>query len=120
MNTRQQGYQQEQTACRFLESQGLKLSDQNYQTRIGELDLIMEEENTLVFIEVRYRKNDHFGSPIASVDAQKQKRIILAAEIYLQAHRWAREKPIRFDVVGISPKKKDELQFDWIKNAFSA
>ena len=83
-NTRQQGSQWEKAAETFLHRQGLKSLRRNYHGRIGEIDLIMLDGETLVFIEVRYRSNNRFGSGADSVTRIKQGRSIAAARIFLE------------------------------------
>lgn len=101
-------------ACDYLQQQGLKLIERNYRTRRGEIDLIMRHDETLVFVEVRLRDSDRFGSAAESVTPHKQRRIIAAAQHYLL------QKPgtpvCRFDVLAISGKKTRSI--DWIVNAF--
>lgn len=106
------GAQAEQQACEFLISQGLTLIERNFRSPYGELDLIMKDDKTLVIVEVRFRKNDKFGSALESVTHSKQAKISATTEIYLNSH--TQSMPIRFDVVGISGS--GELQ--WVKNAF--
>jgi len=110
----------EHQALNFLQQQGLRLIARNYHCRLGEIDLIMEEQKTLVFIEVRYRKDSSFGSSAESVTPIKQQKIIRTAEHYL-LHKVATQVPAcRFDVVAIYPSvgEQSSLQFDWIKSAF--
>jgi len=114
------GQQAEQQALNFLQQQGLSLITRNYHCRQGEIDLIMEDQKTLVFIEVRYRKGCNFGSSAESVTLRKQQKIIHTAEHYL-LHKVAAQVPAcRFDVVAIYPSvgEQSSLQFDWIKSAF--
>ena len=114
------GQQAELEALIFLEQQGLKLLDKNYHCRQGEIDLVMQDQQTLVFIEVRYRKNHLYGSSAESVTRNKQRKIIHTAEHYL-LHKVKMTIPAcRFDVVAIYPsaETKNSLQFDWIKHAF--
>ena len=114
---KKQGNQAEDQACRFLQQQGLKLLKRNFTTRAGEIDLIMQDANnaaeTLVFIEVRYRKNKDFGGAAASVTYKKQQRIIKAALAYQQRH--APQSSMRFDVIAI---EGDNKAINWIKSAF--
>lgn len=113
------GKQAEQTACRYLQQQGLKLLTSNYRSPHGELDLIMTEEQTLVFIEVRCRSNHRFGSAEETVDKKKQTKLIATALSYLQTHTRLAKREIRFDVIAMtSPSDTTELR--WIKHAFEA
>jgi len=113
MQKREQGELAEQLALRFLTKQRLKLIDQNYHCRGGEIDLIMLDGETLVFVEVRYRKSSAFGSPLETVNYHKQQRIIHTAQHYIQAKQ-KYSFNCRFDIVGINHKN----QVDWLKDAF--
>jgi len=110
------GAQAEQLAAQYLSGQGLKLVAQNYRSRYGEIDLIMQDSAVLVFIEVRLRRNADYGGAAASIDIQKQQRIIRTAQQYLA--RLARTPPCRFDVVLMVGAQGEHLQ--WLKNAFDA
>lgn len=107
------GVQYEQQALAFLKAQGLLLVCQNFYCRFGEIDLIMSDDDTLVFIEVRYRKNQDYGGATASVTLQKQKKLIKTAKHYLA--QLDNEPYCRFDVVAISDKT---TQPQWIQDAF--
>ena len=76
----------EQRACVELERAGLTVLARNYTTRHGELDLVMRDGDTVVFVEVRYRKSASHGDAAASITASKQARLILAAQHWLAAH----------------------------------
>ncbi|WP_160083454.1 YraN family protein [Pseudomonas sp. 8AS] len=94
---------------------GLRLLAQNWRCRGGELDLVMLDGDTVVFVEVRYRRHAAWGGALESVDSRKQQRLIHAAQHFLQQEsRWARQ-PCRFDVIALAP-----TQLDWLKNAFEA
>ncbi|MCL4115188.1 UNVERIFIED_CONTAM: hypothetical protein GTU68_035918, partial [Idotea baltica] len=117
---RSQGDKAEVAACNYLIKQGLVLIDENYSTKAGEVDLIMHPKNdaeTLVFIEVRYRKNRDFGGAAASVTPKKQQRIIKAALAYQQIN--APQSSMRFDVVAIEGDNSgNNIEIDWIQSAF--
>jgi len=113
-----QGRAAEQAACDYLLSRGLRLHSRNYRCRGGELDLIMEEGPTLVFVEVRYRSSSHFGGAAASVDAFKQQKLLRAAQTFLGEYRM-NNRPCRFDVLTVSPQN-GELELEWIQNAITA
>jgi len=102
----------EQQAYNFLIKQGLKPLRRNFRCKYGELDLIMTDQKSLVIVEVRFRKNDRYGSAAESVTAAKQSRIIATAQVYLSQHKT--DGPIRFDVVALS----GDGALNWIKNAF--
>ncbi|MEZ5540166.1 MAG: YraN family protein [Pseudomonadales bacterium] len=110
----------ERAAETFLQQQGLQSITQNFQCRSGEIDLIMREGTTLVFVEVRFRKTDNFGSPIESVTASKQRKLLQTAQLFLLAHPQWRNAPCRFDIVAARPAENVTLQFEWIQNAFGA
>jgi len=106
------GKEAEDLARRFLDQQGLSFIECNYRCRAGEIDLIMQDKKSLVFVEVRYRSRTDFGDALESVNQAKQQRLIHAADHYLQSHH--KDVACRFDVVGISGDKKPV----WIQNAF--
>lgn len=117
-NTRQQGQASEQLACQHLQHQGLRLLTQNWHCRQGELDMVMLDGDTVVFVEVRYRRHAAWGGAVESVDARKRARLAAAAQHFLlQESRWAKH-PCRFDVVAISPDDHSHPRLDWIQNAF--
>ncbi|MEJ2315896.1 MAG: YraN family protein [Gammaproteobacteria bacterium] len=116
MTTRATGRRAELLARDFLRQQGLKLVEQNWSCRHGEIDLIMRERDVLVFVEVRFRKNSRFGTPAATVGHIKQRRLVLAAQHYLQ--RLGRQPPCRFDIIAMTAEP--ERQMEWIRNAFDA
>ena len=106
------GTRQEARARRHLEAQGLKLVAANVACRQGEVDLVMRDGGTLVFVEVRYRAGTGYGGAAASVDRRKQRRLVAAAGYYLSRH--PTDLPCRFDVVAIGAD--DRVQ--WIRHAF--
>ncbi|MEQ1556605.1 MAG: YraN family protein [Gallionella sp.] len=111
-----QGALAEQFAARYLQQQGLTLITQNYRIRAGEIDLIMQDGASLVFVEVRMRSKATFGGAAASIDAHKQRRLILAAQHYLAS--LPRIPPCRFDALLMEDAQG--LGLHWLKNAFSA
>lgn len=110
-----QGSIAENLACQYLETRGLVLVARNVRYRGGELDLIMREGETLVFVEVRSRRQSTYGTPAESVTPTKQQRLIHAASLYLQ--RQALDPPCRFDVVAIL-QDGSAPRIDWIRDAF--
>lgn len=115
--TLQRGQQAEEKARRYLCKQGLKLVTRNFRSRYGEIDLIMRERDTLVFVEVRYRSNQTFGLAEETVDWRKQARLRATAEYYLQSEKVSRDQPCRFDVMAISGHDK-KMTINWYTNAF--
>lgn len=120
LTSRDRGHDAEQACCSYLQQQGLKLLDRNYHGRRGELDLVMQDRGTVVFIEVRYRKNNAFGGALESITSSKQEKIRLTAEQYLQQETDLKDG--RFDVVAMTGKIQNngsyDYSFEWIKNAF--
>lgn len=113
-NPRSKGQWYEQQARRFLETQGLLFVTANYYCRQGELDLIMQDQDALVFIEVRYRSSQQFGGALASISPAKQKKIRHTARYYLLNHGINEaHQACRFDLVTY-----DNGQCLWLKNAF--
>ena len=125
-----QGSRFEQQACEYLQAQGLRLVAQNWQQpKVGELDLVMIETglawSTLVFIEVRQRKSSNYGDAALSVTTSKQRKVIKAAQSFLQQHPEYARYECRFDVIAYNTMSKsnsrnEELdhQPEWIQNAF--
>ena len=109
---RLKGKKAEDVACSFLQRNGLLLIERNYHCRFGEIDLIMQDSDSLVFVEVRYRSSSKFGDAIESVDANKRRKLVFAANHYLQ--NTSLDQPSRFDVVALSPDQTPQ----WICNAF--
>ncbi len=109
------GNHAEQQACDFLQARGMKLIERNYRANYGEIDLIMQDGNDIVFVEVRSRTHDHFGSAIESINSKKQQKILQTAELFLQKKNWLDNKNCRFDVVGVNAG-----HIEWIEDAFTA
>lgn len=113
----QTGREAERCARQHLEEQGLRLVSANYRCRQGEIDLIMREGRTVVFVEVRYRSNHRFGTGAESVDGSKQRKLICTAQHFLQRHPRLAAHPCRFDVVALGPANRGPA-VEWIRNAF--
>ncbi len=104
----------EDNAAEFLKGRGLRLLERNYRCRFGEIDLIMRDGRTLVFVEVRYRRNKSFGGAIESITAAKREKLLRTVRHYMAA---TQEFPAcRFDAVLLSG---DTQELEWIENAFS-
>lgn len=108
----------EELALAHLTAHGLTLVTRNYRCKMGELDLVMLDGNTLVLVEVRARARSEYGGAAASVDWVKQRRLVRAAEHLLMKRVELRRYPARFDVVAITTGQP-ETRIDWIKNAFT-
>lgn len=116
---RQIGDQAEDQACKFLQKHGMHLLERNYQCTCGEIDLIMQDNEQIVFVEVRCRTKSPYASALESVTPSKMKKLIRTATIFLQRKNWLHKRHSRFDVVAID-HDADETQINWIKNAFQA
>ncbi len=111
------GQQAEDMALAWLQTQGLRLIARNYHSRYGEIDLILLDRKTLVFVEVRYRRSRRHGSAAESVTRQKQARLLNTAACFLRDYR--HDGPSRFDVAALEPGPEG-LSLDWIRDAFQA
>lgn len=118
MTSRATGQHYEALARTHLERAGLNFIAANVNYRFGELDLVMREADTLVFVEVRYRQNTRFGGGLASVTTTKQRRIARAASAWLATHPRESQRPCRFDVIAISGRETAP-ELEWIRNAFT-
>lgn len=114
-NQANKGQHAENIACEFLLKQGLLFIEKNYHCRYGEIDLIMDDRNTLVFVEVRYRKNNLYGGAKESITQKKQQKLHTTALQYMQ--KYTHDKQARFDVIAITGDNKQQ-DFEWIQNAF--
>lgn len=103
----------------MLRKEGLRLVTRNFTCRLGEIDLIMEDAATLVFVEVRFRETAAYGDPLETITRSKQKRIVRAANLFLQLHPQYRERTCRFDAIGMTGSP-GAPEMRWITNAFSA
>jgi putative endonuclease len=108
-----QGQAGEDRALVYLQQNGLTLIERNFRCKGGEIDLIMAERGTLVFVEVRTRSSAGYGGAAASVTLRKQARLITAAQVFLQ--RYQMPPACRFDVIAI-----DRTLINWLKNAIVA
>jgi putative endonuclease len=115
INKNNAGLEAEKIAATFLTNKGLKLVEQNFHCRFGEIDLIMKDADTLVFVEVRLRSNDQFGSAAASITLQKQKKLIATAQCFLQTQQ---DCACRFDAILMNKANLNNIE--WLRNAFDA
>ena len=118
VSTTELGARAEDLACRFLLARGLVLIARNYRSRHGEIDLVMRDGDTIVFVEVRMRSRSDFGGAAASIDARKRMRLVKTAEHYLQ-RRERTSRPCRFDAVCLT-ENKGGRNIEWIPDAFGA
>ncbi|AXI84078.1 YraN family protein [Xylella taiwanensis] len=115
LNRRECGVAVEVAARRYLEQAGLRWLASNVHFRGGELDLVMHDVMSVVFVEVRYRQQDSHGSAAQSVDQRKRRKLVMAAQLFLQRHPLLAQVPCRFDVVEGAGRP---LQLHWIRDAF--
>ena len=113
LTTSQAGKNAEVLAAIYLQQQGLTLISSNYRCKFGEIDLIMHDNKSLVFVEVRLRSSAAFGGAAISITPQKQRKIAMTAEHYLQQYG---NQACRFDAVLMDRSQPQNIE--WIKNAF--
>jgi putative endonuclease len=111
------GHQAEAMACAYLHQQGLKLVKKNHRSKAGEIDLIMRDKSSWVFVEVKYRSRDDWANAAESVTRSKQLKVINAAKQYLQQRKIYDLVDCRFDVVAID-KALNKTEINWIPHAF--
>jgi putative endonuclease len=117
LNQRQKfGQDSESIAVRHLKKNGYKILEQNYRNKLGEIDIIAKDKQTLVFVEVKARKSGSYGHPKWAVTTKKQRKIAMVALYYLKATKQPNVKA-RFDVVAISSLANNP-RIEIIKNAF--
>ena len=120
MNIGKIGAKGEQMTADFLRNKGYSVIKRNYQCRFGEIDIIVENEEYIVFVEVKTREENSLVSPYEAVDNKKIKRIILTAEDYIS--KTCSEKQPRFDVACVTVKKRDDgslgFNLKYFENAF--
>ncbi len=113
----QRGLWAERKVCEYLLQRGLQLVESNYRSPFGEIDLVMKDEDNLVFVEVRYRSSTRFVDPIETIDARKQRKLRATAEHYLQRRHRLAAMPCRFDVAALT-LERGRPRIEWIQDAF--
>lgn len=108
----------EERAALFLRNKGYKILEMNYRCRTGEIDIIAENGDCIVFTEVKYRRRDDFGSALEMIDNRKIKKIISASRFYLGSHR--SNKQPRFDTIEVMPPDSltGDMAVEHIEDAF--
>lgn len=112
----EEGKAGENLAAAYLAENGYRIVTRNFRYRRGEIDIIAETESLLVFVEVKERKTGALVSPLESVTADKQARILRTASLYLLRHPTSRQP--RFDVIGLTRRENGTYEISHIKNAF--
>ena len=111
------GRQAEDWVSVHVTQHNLQIITRNYRSHYGEIDIIAWDQETLVFIEVRYRTPQGYGSALESVTRAKQRRIIRTAQYFLLEKQWGEKYPCRFDVIAIEPTAFGQ-EIQWIRGAF--
>lgn len=104
----------EQLAAEYLEARGMRITERNFRSRQGEIDLIGYHDGYLVFTEVKYRSSTDKGYASEAVDYRKQRQICKVADYYRQLHGLGEGTAVRYDVVAVQGE-----EIEWFKNAFS-
>lgn len=115
--TKELGFQGEHLALEKIISLGYKVLAKNYTCKLGEIDIIAKDKDTLVFIEVRTKSNKKFGLPQETVNIKKQNKIKKVAQYYLVKNNLL-DFYCRFDVIGITWQNNCKPQIEIIKDAF--
>ena len=113
------GKQAEDIAADYLVNRGIKLIERNFYCRSGEIDLIAYDDKHVIFIEVRYRKNEKYMAVVETIDKQKCKKLVKTSEYYLNQNKNYRSYLCRYDVITITGMF-NKPSIKWIKNAFQA
>ncbi len=106
----------ERSACAYLHQKGYRIIERNFAIKWAEIDIIATTNSAIIFIEVKRRGSEDFGTPGQAVNRKKQHKIKMAAQIYLQKNKI--EKDVRFDVVEVHGKSNEECRIVHIENAF--
>ena len=114
MNTREKGTEYEPIAANYLQNHGVIISECNYRSRQGEIDIIGKDGEYTVFFEVKYRKNGANGQPAEAVNYRKQRKICKVADHYRMIHQIGEFSPVRYDIVAICG-----TEITWYQNAFA-
>lgn len=112
-NKRTTGSHYERKVAAFLQKRGFEILEMNFRCRSGEIDLIAQDGEYLVFVEVKYRSSGSAGSALEAIDARKTAQVRRVAEVYLYKKRYPENTRCRFDAAGVDGEK-----ITYIKNAF--
>ncbi len=112
MSSREEGARGEDIAIKTLKRSGYRIVERNYSNMLGEIDVVAEEGDCLVFIEVKKRNTPFFGEAVCAIDERKKRHLVKAALFYMKQHRCT-NRSVRFDVIGI-----DNDRIKLVKNAF--
>jgi putative endonuclease len=118
-NTRTVGDAAEQLAHQYLQDRGLEPVERNYRCRHGEIDLVMLDDDCLVFVEVRFRSPGAFSSAALTVDRTKQNKLVRTAEMFLAMRPGYSSHKARFDVIGVDGGRNRPGRVEWVRDAFA-
>jgi putative endonuclease len=118
MSCVEKGHRGEDLAVDFLFTKGYRILTRNWRIKAGEIDIIAQDGDMLVFCEVKSRSSTRFGTGAEAVDARKQRKIVQVATLYLQRYRLSNQR-CRFDVIEILQPEQDQPQIQHFINAFS-
>lgn len=111
------GNEGEELACAYLESKGWRILERNYFFEKSEVDIVAYDDTAIVFVEVKLRSSDKFGTPIEHISEEKVMHVFKAAEAWMYERKMD-GSPMRFDVIGILQKKNEAPEFNHIQDAF--
>ena len=112
------GKRGEALAWGYLQNEGYRILEKNFRTRFGEIDIVAEKKGTVVFLEVKTRRNQDFGTPAEAVDWRKRRKMAQVAESYLQ-RKGLENRPARFDILSVLWDGANEPRFVLLEDAFS-
>ncbi len=116
--SKDKGDMTESYAAQFLQQQGLEIVTMNFHSRHGEIDIIAQDNETYIFVEVKYRKNNHYGGAISTISAKKQQKLKLCAAFYFQQSQLNEyNTACRFDVIALQGDL-NHPEITWLRNAF--
>ena len=107
MNRAELGRAAEDAAAALLRAKGMIVVERNFRASVGEIDLVAKDRDEIVFVEVRSRASSSFGGAAASVGGAKRRKLIKAAQLWLQARAWT--GPCRFDVVALDAGRAEHI-----------
>ncbi len=113
MNTRSVGSRKEEAAAEYITKQGGRIIERNFRSRMGEIDIVAEDEGAICFVEVKYRRSAAKGYPTEAVGIKKQLTISRTSDYYRMKHHLSENMSYRFDVISITGE-----DITWYKNAF--
>ncbi|MCR5655947.1 MAG: YraN family protein [Butyrivibrio sp.] len=117
MNKREIGAYYESIVCDYLAENGIKILERNFRCKLGEIDIVAEDNGYISFIEVKYRAGSKYGTAEAAVDFRKQKTVCRVSDFYCKRYGLSENQPRRFDVAAVNVED-GAAKINYIKNAF--